>query len=75
MATMETTGRPMSGAVPVAADTAGAGTAAVTIADPAPLGLAAFALTTMVLSAINVGWVIAERSEGADRPNLSIAFS
>jgi uncharacterized protein len=57
MATMETTGRPMSGAVPVAADTAGTGTAAVTIADPAPLGLAAFALTTMVLSAINVGWV------------------
>jgi len=57
MATMETTGRPMSGAVPVAADTAGTQTAAVTIADPAPLGLAGFALTTMCLSAINAGWI------------------
>ncbi|MGH7749731.1 MAG: acetate uptake transporter, partial [Candidatus Dormibacteria bacterium] len=56
MATMETTGRSLSGAVPAAA-AEGAGTAAVTIADPAPLGLAAFALTTMVLSAINVGWI------------------
>src|SRR3954449_11009242 len=27
------------------------------IADPAPLGLAAFALTTAVLSAVNAGWV------------------
>jgi succinate-acetate transporter protein len=27
------------------------------IADPAPLGLAAFALTTFVLSAVNAGWV------------------
>ncbi len=27
------------------------------IADPAPLGLAAFALTTSVLSAVNAGWV------------------
>ena len=26
------------------------------IADPAPLGLAAFALTTFLLSAFNVGW-------------------
>jgi hypothetical protein len=25
--------------------------------------------------AINVGWVIAERFEGADRPNLSVAIS
>jgi len=57
MATMETTGRPMSGAVPTAAAETAGTTAAVTIADPAPLGLAAFALTTMVLSAINVGWV------------------
>lgn len=55
MATMETTGRPMSGAVPVTAEAAP--TAAATVADPAPLGLAAFALTTMVLSAINAGWV------------------
>ncbi len=27
------------------------------LADPAPLGLAAFALTTFVLSAVNAGWV------------------
>lgn len=27
------------------------------IADPAPLGLAAFALTTFVLSAVNAGWI------------------
>src|SRR4051794_41743297 len=27
------------------------------IADPAPLGLAAFALTTFVLSAVNAGWL------------------
>jgi succinate-acetate transporter protein len=55
MATMETTGRPMSGAVPVTAEAAPV--AAAQVADPAPLGLAAFALTTMVLSAINAGWV------------------
>jgi succinate-acetate transporter protein len=30
------------------------------IADPAPLGLGAFALTTMVLSVVNAGWVNAE---------------
>src|SRR5579872_2343725 len=30
--------------------------AAMPVADPAPLGLAAFALTTFVLSAKNVGW-------------------
>jgi uncharacterized protein len=28
-----------------------------TVADPAPLGLAAFALTTFVLSAANAGWI------------------
>lgn len=55
MATMQTTGRPLSGAGPSAA--AEAGGTAVAIADPAPLGLAAFALTTMVLSAINAGWI------------------
>lgn len=27
------------------------------VADPAPLGLAAFALTTFVLSAVNAGWI------------------
>jgi uncharacterized protein len=29
----------------------------IAIADPAPLGLAAFGLTTLVLSAINSGWI------------------
>ena len=28
-----------------------------TVADPAPLGLAGFALTTFVLSAVNAGWI------------------
>ncbi|MBV8225339.1 MAG: hypothetical protein JO232_09145, partial [Verrucomicrobia bacterium] len=28
-----------------------------TCADPAPLGLAAFGLTTFVLSAVNAGWI------------------
>ncbi len=50
MATMETS-RPLSGAA------TGVSAPAVEIADPAPLGLAAFALTTMVLSAINAGWI------------------
>src|SRR6516162_6495373 len=27
------------------------------VADPAPLGLAGFALTTFVLSAVNAGWI------------------
>ncbi len=36
--------------------TAAAVTPGAHIADPAPLGLAAFALTTFVLSAINAGW-------------------
>jgi len=30
---------------------------AQSVADPAPLGLAAFALTTFVLSAVNAGWI------------------
>jgi uncharacterized protein len=34
------------------------------IADPAPLGLAAFALTTFLLSAVNAGW--AKNTSGAD---------
>ena len=32
-------------------------TPAHTVADPAPLGLAGFALTTFVLSAVNAGWI------------------
>ncbi len=42
------------------------------IADPAPLGLAAFALTTFLLSALNAGW--AKSSTGADWWGYAIAF-
>ena len=50
-----------------------AATAAVSgIADPAPLGLAAFALTTFLLSAINAGW--AKTSTGLDWWGYAIAY-
>jgi uncharacterized protein len=42
------------------------------IADPAPLGLAAFALTTFLLSAINAGW--AKSSIGGDWWGYAIAY-
>ena len=42
------------------------------IADPAPLGLAAFALTTFLLSAVNAGW--AKTSTGFDWWGYSIAY-
>jgi succinate-acetate transporter protein len=42
------------------------------VADPAPLGLAAFALTTFLLSAINAGW--AKNTTGADWWGYAIAF-
>jgi succinate-acetate transporter protein len=42
------------------------------IADPAPLGLAAFALTTFLLSAINAGW--AKSSTGVDWWGYAIAY-
>jgi uncharacterized protein len=42
------------------------------IADPAPLGLAAFALTTFLLSAINSGW--AKSSTGFDWWGYAIAY-
>jgi len=42
------------------------------IADPAPLGLAAFALTTFLLSAINAGW--AKTSTGLDWWGYAIAY-
>jgi succinate-acetate transporter protein len=54
---METTGRPLSGAAPATAETIMGPATQVQVADPAPLGLAAFGITTMVLSAINAGWV------------------
>jgi succinate-acetate transporter protein len=42
------------------------------VADPAPLGLAAFALTTFLLSAINAGW--AKSSTGFDWWSYAIAY-
>ena len=42
------------------------------VADPAPLGLAAFALTTFLLSAINAGW--AKTSTGFDWWGYAIAY-
>ena len=42
------------------------------IADPAPLGLAAFALTTFLLSAVNAGW--AKNTTGADWWGYAIAY-
>jgi uncharacterized protein len=42
------------------------------IADPAPLGLAAFALTTFLLSAVNAGW--AKNSTGLDWLGYAFAY-
>ena len=42
------------------------------IADPAPLGLAAFALTTFLLSAVNAGW--ANTSTGSDWLGYAFAY-
>jgi uncharacterized protein len=42
------------------------------IADPAPLGLAAFALTTFLLSAVNAGW--AKNSSGSDWLGYALAY-
>jgi succinate-acetate transporter protein len=42
------------------------------IADPAPLGLAAFALTTFLLSAVNAGW--AKSSSGSDWLGYAFAY-
>jgi succinate-acetate transporter protein len=42
------------------------------IADPAPLGLAAFALTTFLLSAVNAGW--AKSSTGLDWLGYAFAY-
>jgi uncharacterized protein len=42
------------------------------VADPAPLGLAAFALTTFLLSAVNAGW--AKNSTGFDWWGYAIAY-
>jgi succinate-acetate transporter protein len=42
------------------------------IADPAPLGLAAFALTTFLLSVVNAGW--AKSSTGSDWLGYAFAY-
>jgi uncharacterized protein len=42
------------------------------IADPAPLGLAGFALTTFLLSAVNAGW--AKNTTGGDWWGYAIAY-
>jgi uncharacterized protein len=42
------------------------------IADPAPLGLAAFALTTFLLSAVNAGW--AKNTSGAAWLGYALAY-
>jgi succinate-acetate transporter protein len=45
---------------------------ALAVADPAPLGLAAFALTTFLLSVINAGW--AKTSTGGDWWGYAIGY-
>jgi uncharacterized protein len=59
--------------VPAAPAEPAAAAAPITgVADPAPLGLAAFALTTFLLSAINAGW--AKSSTGSDWWGYAIAY-
>jgi hypothetical protein len=52
---VESSMEPMAGQTALARETASA--FAGSIADPGPLGLAAFALTTFILSAVNAGWI------------------
>jgi succinate-acetate transporter protein len=52
---VESSRDPMAGQTALAREAASA--LAGSIADPGPLGLAAFALTTFVLSAVNAGWI------------------
>jgi uncharacterized protein len=53
-------------------DDAPAAVATQTVADPAPLGLAGFALTTFLLSAVNAHW--ATSSSGADWLGYAFAY-
>ncbi len=57
---------------PAPAATAEPAAPASAVADPAPLGLAAFALTTFLLSAVNAGW--AKSSTGFDWWGYAIAY-
>jgi succinate-acetate transporter protein len=50
------TGTPMSQSVPTVTGPSSAVEVPL-VADPAPLGLVAFGMTTLVLSAINAGWI------------------
>jgi len=56
MTTVTGTQGPMGGQSPTVTGPA-ATSEIVTVADPAPLGLAAFGITTLLLSVINAGWV------------------
>src|SRR5579864_3304418 len=58
MTTVTGTPGPGGGQAPTVMGAAAASQVAA-VADPAPLGLAAFALTTLVLSTINAGWIAA----------------
>src|SRR5215472_8808114 len=49
--------QPASAAPPAAPAQAPPSAMAGVIADPAPLGLAAFGVTTLMLSAVNSGWI------------------
>jgi succinate-acetate transporter protein len=60
---------PMAGQTALARETVSA--LSGSIADPGPLGLAAFALTTFVLSAVNAGWV----SKGTEPVVLGLALA
>lgn len=72
--TAEVTGRPMASATIAATVPTEMGRAAAAevslVADPAPLGLAGFGITTLVLSVINAGWLDA----GATIAVLSLAI-
>ncbi len=59
MATMATTQTQGQVPAPPAAEgqAPSAASAAGLVADPAPLGLAAFGMTTLMLSAVNAGWI------------------
>lgn len=60
---------PMAGQTALARETVSAMSAS--IADPGPLGLAAFALTTFVLSCVNAGWI----SKGTEPIVLGLALT
>jgi uncharacterized protein len=57
MATMATRGTHGVGTVTAEGQAPSSVAAVGLVADPAPLGLAAFGITTMMLSAINAGWI------------------